>query len=54
MNEYYEMKVHPEKYKKYSLFRSAMNDVAFFCAVLGIGLRSFLYDSNIRVPEEGR
>ena len=27
MNEYYEMKAHPEKYKKYTSFRSAMNDV---------------------------
>ena len=27
MNEYYKMKAHPEKYKKYSSFRSAMNDV---------------------------
>ena len=27
MNEYYEMKAHPEKYKKYSSFREAMNEV---------------------------
>ena len=27
MNEYYEMKAHPEKYKKYSSFRSAMKDI---------------------------
>jgi DNA-damage-inducible protein J len=27
MNEYYEMKAHPEKYKRYSSFRSAMKDV---------------------------
>lgn len=27
MNEYYEMKVHPEKYKRYSSFREAMNEV---------------------------
>ncbi len=27
MNEYYEMKAHPENYKKYSSFREAMNEV---------------------------
>ena len=27
MNEYYVMKAHPEKYKKYSSFRDAMNEV---------------------------
>ena len=27
LNEYYEMKVHPEKYKRYSSFRDAMNEV---------------------------
>jgi DNA-damage-inducible protein J len=27
MNEYYEMKAHPEKYKKYTSFRNAMKDV---------------------------
>jgi len=27
MNEYYEMKAHPEKYKHYSSFRDAMNEV---------------------------
>lgn len=27
MNEYYEMKAHPEKYKRYSSFRDAMKDV---------------------------
>lgn len=27
MNEYYEMKAHPEKYKKYSSFKEAMEDV---------------------------
>lgn len=27
LNEYYEMKAHPEKYKKYSSFKDAMNDV---------------------------
>ena len=27
MNEYYEMKAHPEKYKKYSSFREVMNEV---------------------------
>ena len=26
-NEYYEMKAHPEKYKRYSSFRDAMNEV---------------------------
>lgn len=26
LNEYYEMKAHPEKYKKYSSFRDAMED----------------------------
>lgn len=26
MNEYYEMKAHPEKYKKYSSFREAMDE----------------------------
>lgn len=27
MNEYFEMKDHPEKYKKYSSFKEAMEDV---------------------------
>ncbi len=27
MNEYYEMKAHPEKYRKYSSFRDAMSEV---------------------------
>ena len=27
LNEYYEMKAHPEKYKKYSSFKDAMNEV---------------------------
>ena len=27
MNEYYEMKAHPEKYKRYSSFRKAMDEV---------------------------
>ena len=27
LNEYYEMKAHPEKYKRYSSFRDAMNEV---------------------------
>ena len=27
MNEYYVMKAHPEKYKKYSSFRDALNEV---------------------------
>lgn len=27
MNEYYEMKAHPDKYKRYSSFRDAMNEV---------------------------
>ena len=27
MNEYYEMKAHPKKYKRYSSFRDAMNEV---------------------------
>ncbi len=27
MNEYYEMKAHPEKYKRYSSFREAMDEV---------------------------
>ena len=27
LNEYYEMKAHPEKYKKYSSFREAMEEV---------------------------
>lgn len=27
MNEYYEMKAHPEKYKRYSSFKDAMNEV---------------------------
>lgn len=27
MNEYFEMKAHPEKYKRYSSFRDAMNEV---------------------------
>lgn len=27
MNEYYEMKAHPERYKRYSSFREAMNEV---------------------------
>lgn len=27
LNEYNEMKVHPEKYKRYSYFRDAMNEV---------------------------
>lgn len=27
MNEYYEMKSNPEKYKRYSSFREAMNEV---------------------------
>ena len=27
MNEYYEMKAHPEKYRRYSSFRSALNEV---------------------------
>ena len=27
MDEYYEMKAHPEKYKRYPSFRAAMNDV---------------------------
>ena len=27
MNEYYEMKEHPEKYKRYSSFRDAMSEV---------------------------
>lgn len=27
MNEYYEMKAHPEKYKRYSSFQDAMKDV---------------------------
>lgn len=26
MNEYYEMKAHPEKYKKYPSFKDAMNE----------------------------
>ena len=26
MNEYYEMKAHPEKYKKYSSFKDAMSE----------------------------
>ena len=28
MNEYYVMKAHPEKYKKYSSFRDAMSEVS--------------------------
>ena len=27
LNEYYEMKAHPEKYKRYSSFREAMEEV---------------------------
>ncbi len=27
MNEYYEMKAHPEKYKRYASFQEAMNEV---------------------------
>ncbi len=27
MNEYYEMKAHPEKYKRYTSFQDAMKDV---------------------------
>jgi len=27
MNEYYEMKTNPEKYKRYSSFKDAMNEV---------------------------
>lgn len=27
LNEYYEMKAHPEKYKRYSSFRNAMDEV---------------------------
>ncbi|MQN01481.1 MAG: type II toxin-antitoxin system RelB/DinJ family antitoxin [Lachnospiraceae bacterium] len=27
LNEYYEMKAHPEKYKHYSSFKDAINDV---------------------------
>ena len=27
MDEYYEMQAHPEKYKRYSSFRDAMNEV---------------------------
>ena len=27
MNEFYEMKKHPEKYKKYSSFKEALNEV---------------------------
>ena len=27
MNEYYEMKAHPEKYRKYSSFQDAMDEV---------------------------
>ena len=27
MNEYYEMKAHPEKYKRYSSFKDAMKEV---------------------------
>ena len=27
MNEYYEMKAHPEKYKRYSYFKDAMDEV---------------------------
>lgn len=27
MNEYYEMKAHPEKYKRYSSFKNAMDEV---------------------------
>jgi DNA-damage-inducible protein J len=27
MNEFYAMKAHPEKYKKYSSFREAMDEV---------------------------
>lgn len=27
MNEYYEMKAHPERYKRYSSFREAMDEV---------------------------
>lgn len=27
MNEYYEMKAHPEKYKRYSSFKDAMDEV---------------------------
>lgn len=27
MNEYYEMKAHPEKYRKYSSFQDAMSEV---------------------------
>ncbi len=27
LNEYYEMKAHPEKYKRYSSFREAMDEV---------------------------
>ncbi len=27
MNEYYEMKAHPEKYRRYSSFKDAMNEV---------------------------
>lgn len=27
MNEYYEMEAHPDKYKRYSSFRDAMNEV---------------------------
>ena len=27
LNEYYDMKAHPEKYKRYSSFKDAMNEV---------------------------
>lgn len=27
MNEYYEMEAHPDKYKRYSSFHDAMNEV---------------------------
>ncbi|MBR1419424.1 MAG: hypothetical protein IJ576_10710 [Synergistaceae bacterium] len=27
MNEYYEMKLYPDRYKRYSSFRDALNDV---------------------------
>lgn len=27
MNEYYEMKLHPERYKRYSSFKAAMKEI---------------------------
>lgn len=33
LNEYYEMKAHPEKYKRYSSFRDAMNRGVRRCLV---------------------